>query len=753
MNNAVELPRPRDWQVFEDFCRDLFAAEWGDLETQKYGRPGQEQHGVDVYGRRGGKWLGVQCKRRRTFPEKRLSEKEVRQEVELALSDKSPRRYETLVIATTAPPDAKLQDLADELTEAYGEEGPRVVINGWDQLCERLRRHRSVFQVWERRLRGTPGIWNIPTRNPFFTGREDLLESLTQRLEDERSATLSQAMIGLGGTGKTQSAIEYCHRNRERYEHLIWLDASSPGALLAGYAELGRERKLASAEDPVDQAAEAFLRWLRNEASWLAVLDNVEETEGLVVPEGAGGHVLMTSRRRELGALAGGVLDVEVLPPGDATDLLLTRARRDEPTAEERRDAARLVEALGFLPLAIEQAGGYLAHRPIAIATYLEAFERRQLDVLGRQGPEVDPHVKAVATTWEVNLEQLPPEALEVMNASAFLAPDRIPVSLFVDQAGLLGERLAAMAEELRADPLEVQDRIVEPLIRFSLMRFDSEDGGALSIHRLTQEVVRRRLDAEGAADAAFENVHRAIQASFPQDYKSPAAWPACAQWLPHVESSLALWDRKPAEWDPTVLWTAAGTYAWHSGRSYEARDFHESALEVRRHVLGEEHLDTLLSMNELAITLRALGDASGARSLHESALEVRRRVLGEEHPDTLISMNNLAETLWSLGDASGARSLLESALKVSRRVLGEEHPDTLTSMNNMASTLRALGDASGARSLHDSALEVRRRVLGEEHPDTLISMNNLATTLRALGDASGARSLHESALEVRRRV
>ncbi len=74
MSHAVELAPPRDWQVFEDFCRDLFAAEWGDPSTQKHGRPGQQQDGVDVVGRRQGRWQGVQCKRRRIFPEIKLRE-------------------------------------------------------------------------------------------------------------------------------------------------------------------------------------------------------------------------------------------------------------------------------------------------------------------------------------------------------------------------------------------------------------------------------------------------------------------------------------------------------------------------------------------------------------------------------------------------------------------------------------------------------------------------------------------------------
>jgi hypothetical protein len=61
--------------------------------------------------------------------------------------------------------------------------------------------------------------------------------------------------------------------------------------------------------------------------------------------------------------------------------------------------------------------------------------------------------------------------------------------------------------------------------------------------------------------------------------------------------------------------------------------------------VLGDEHPDTLRSLNGLAETRRALGDPEPAHRLHEQVLAARRNVLGNDHPETLISMNNLALT------------------------------------------------------------------------------------------------------------
>jgi len=220
-------------------------------------------------------------------------------------------------------------------------------------------------------------------------------------------------------------------------------------------------------------------------------------------------------------------------------------------------------------------------------------------------------------------------------------------------------------------------------------------------------------------------------------------------KWVAQAESLLG---HDIQEWGGAV-----GDYAlWireRLGHYPSARKLQEKVLAAHRRILGEEHPHTLMSMDNLAGTLRAQGDLPGARALQEKVLEARRRILGEEHPDTLASMNNLAVTLGDQGDLAGARALKEKVLEASRRILGEEHPDTLTSMNNLAATLGDQGDLAGARALEEKVLEARRRILGEEHPGTFRCMNNLASTLYAQGDLMGARALEEQVLEARRRI
>jgi CHAT domain-containing protein/Tfp pilus assembly protein PilF len=188
-------------------------------------------------------------------------------------------------------------------------------------------------------------------------------------------------------------------------------------------------------------------------------------------------------------------------------------------------------------------------------------------------------------------------------------------------------------------------------------------------------------------------------------------------------------------------------------GRYNKAAQIAAIALSQAERVLGDEHPDTLISVNNLAVLYRAQGRYGEAEPLYRRALEARERVLGDEHPDTLSSVNNLAGLYQAQGRYGEAEPLYRRALEALERVLGDEHPDTLSSVNNLAFLYQAQGRYGEAEPLYRRALEARERVLGDEHPDTLISVNNLAELYRAQGRYGEAEPLYRRALEALERV
>ena len=143
--STVHLPQPKNWDEFEELCADVFSNEWNDHNATRYGRQGQRQSGVDIYGRPHGGEAGVQCKGKRKWPPPPLTISEIDKEIAAAKEFKPP--LTEFIIATTAPDDAKLQDHARTITERHEKEGSfSVHVFGWGELTRRLTQYPKLVE-------------------------------------------------------------------------------------------------------------------------------------------------------------------------------------------------------------------------------------------------------------------------------------------------------------------------------------------------------------------------------------------------------------------------------------------------------------------------------------------------------------------------------------------------------------------------------------------------------------------------------
>ena len=140
-----QLPPPSNWEAFESLCRDVFSAEWGDPTTQKHGRTGFPQHGVDIYGYTQDRRLcGIQCKKKDIHSQSKVSEQEIRDEVRKALKFNPKLSY--FIFATTTPSDPNLEEVAREITEEHKEKGLfSVNFFGWGEIQDRIHNHRDIL--------------------------------------------------------------------------------------------------------------------------------------------------------------------------------------------------------------------------------------------------------------------------------------------------------------------------------------------------------------------------------------------------------------------------------------------------------------------------------------------------------------------------------------------------------------------------------------------------------------------------------
>jgi Tetratricopeptide repeat/NB-ARC domain len=512
-------------------------------------------------------------------------------------------------------------------------------------------------------------------------------------------------LTGLGGIGKTSVAVECAYSRHADYDLVWWVNGDQPASLLADLATLAQQLGLAG-DAPQEAQMAAFRGWLERHERWLLVLDNVEDPHQVVelLPRSASGHVVLTSRDAVGWEPLASVLPVDVLAPGYAAGLLLARTGESGAVAEAA--ATTLAATLGGLPLALEQAGAYVAATgTVTLADYATLFATRALELLERGQPLGYHHT--VATTWSLALQRLrgtDPAAVDLLALASFLGPDDLPLRLLAGHAQELPEPLASTA----ADSLTLADTVAA-LRRYSLVRVVAD---GLYIHRLLQTVVRAALAVEGEQTWAATAV-RLLRAGFPES-REVENWPECERLLSHALAVADHGERLKVE-SERWLWLLAhsATYLWRRGQYRQALILDEQTLAAHRELLGEDHRHTLSSMSNLAETRLALGDLDGARQLQEQTLASYRRVLGDDHPDTLTSMNNLAETRRVLGDLQGAHELHEQTLAGRRRVLGDNHPETLQSMHSLA----LFGRNSKANCSHTSTFVAPPRVLRSGDP------------------------------------
>ncbi|NER85122.1 MAG: tetratricopeptide repeat protein, partial [Leptolyngbya sp. SIO1D8] len=198
---------------------------------------------------------------------------------------------------------------------------------------------RAVFEVLATYVpeigRPNPDThWLVPyPRNPFFTGRADLLQDMHDTLTRHQRAALTQqnraALKGLGGIGKTQTAVEYVYRYQDQYQHIFWVKAEPAEELLTGYSNIAQMLKLPG-YDPTDRPAVVGLvnRWFEANEGWLLVVDNADDLRSVrqYLPLQGAGHLLLTTRAQALGDIAQ-PLEVAKMGVDEGALFLLRRAR------------------------------------------------------------------------------------------------------------------------------------------------------------------------------------------------------------------------------------------------------------------------------------------------------------------------------------------------------------------------------------------------------------------------------------------
>ncbi|KAJ7264175.1 P-loop containing nucleoside triphosphate hydrolase protein [Mycena rebaudengoi] len=583
-----------------------------------------------------------------------------------------------------------------------------------------------------------------------FIGRKDILQEMHQHFDCDQGSRHIFVLHGLGGSGKSQLAFKFF--------------AKLPSPPLTIETDL----KIV-APAVVGGSAEANLHWLAGkQEEWLLLFDNADDVQldiSNFFPRCTFGNILITTRNQELCIHASAGSRVSDMESEDAKNLLLQLAYQGRSDKQDKlsRDiqeklAIAIVKELHCFALAISQAGGYI-HARGKLSGYLKLYQSHRDQLL--QHVEVqrqNQYGLAIYATWNLSYKKLSSPGRTMFQICSSLHHEGILEQMFekasmsqqdLDDFELQREVTQLLTELGKRDgnwDSFVFHGVIGELESYSLIEQDRQDD-SYRIHPLVQHWSGTTIETNRhlMQKCVLAMISLSISWSFEdEDYKYRH------KLLQHVTRSIHSLNREEI---CTFVATRIGRVYFEGGRWKDAEALEAVVMEMRKHVLGEEHPHTLTSMANLAATYQNQGRWKDAEALEVVVMEMRKCVLGEEHPDTLTSMGNLAATYRNQGHWKDAEALEVVVMEMRKCVLGEEHPDTLTSMGNLAVTYRNQGRWKDAEALEVVVMEMRKHVLGEEHPDTLTSMGNPAATYRNQGRWKDAEALEVVVMEMSKHV
>ncbi|KAH7261567.1 P-loop containing nucleoside triphosphate hydrolase protein [Fusarium tricinctum] len=539
-------------------------------------------------------------------------------------------------------------------------------------------------------------------RNEDLVHRGDLVDRL-DKLLPQTPGSCSAALWGLGGSGKTQIALDYAYRRCDADKEcwVFWVHADNEATFLADYREIGKKLGVDERLDEPD-LLDAVRDEIEGRPSWLMVLDSADDlklfgvgqpgkgegtNESLYkyVPHSSRGTILWASRDAHIaGTLVGAHRSVQVrsMAMEEAVTLLATTSG-DSSTSKEADD---LLQELQCLPLAISQAGAYMRRTLTTAGQYLDLLRQGKTrwevlkvsDTDRHRRPEVS---NSVLETWKISTERI--------RAESEISYGMLHVIAYVDSQDIPQELVAQAACPYHADDehpirqapeLEVLSAVAR-LKEFSFLSLQQTDNSdrRYEMQKLVQEALRYGLRVRGSTvmtvgetlgtdDGPREDeayfCGRALQVVddlFP--LSEPATWVRCQQYLTHAVRVGQWAEVGRTEAKTASLLERVSDFLYDRGRWKEKEPVDNRAWHLRREVLGEKHPDTIIGMASLGTTYHAQGQYDKAEETAIKVLSLQREVLGEKHPDTIGSIADLATTYYNQGRYNEAETLKDEVL------------------------------------------------------------------------------------------
>ncbi|KAM0452920.1 hypothetical protein ACHAO4_005339 [Trichoderma viride] len=618
-------------------------------------------------------------------------------------------------------------------------------------------------------------------RNEDLIHRPDLVDKLDKLLPYPSATSHSAALWGLGGSGKTQIALNYAYQRCADVScSVLWVHADTEATFSQDYKAIAQKLRINKSSLTDKDLLEAVRNGIEELSNWVLIVDNADDlnlfgvgrpaeaTKSLLqyIPHTSTGIVLWTTRDAHItGTLVGHRSGIEVarMEVDEAKQLLMTFESAE--LNKEEAEIESLVKELQLLPLAIMQAGVYMNRTSTTPKQYLSLlaqgknrWKTLKMNSFSRhRRPNVPNNV---LETWAISITRIRQEsesAYKLLHVIAYISNENIPHEMITTALKYIVKKFKRYPHLLEAEATKIVTRLKE----FSFIGIRQVEDGSrdYEMHKLVQEAIRYSLSIGVSSTISGSVIAESnISSDERQTQKSRLkTFPTIKNFAKQkfIELKNGIVKESEKYFSTIALQATSDLFpdsqqdTWKQCEKYLAH-----VLQIGEWTdVNEKQIETADLLCRASNFLHERGRWREKEHVDKKTLEYRQKILGDTHADTIDAIARLASTYYGQGRYSEGEPLAIQVLGNRREILGDRHPDTIQAMADLAAMYHEQGRYNEGEPLNIQVLDNQREILGDKHPDTIQAIAELAATYHGQGRYSEGEPLNIQVLDNRREI